>query len=104
MLRANSWLLDPPFFTVKVLRKLTGILEEPGILGNYWEDVLGGLSNVGIMLQISGCVLMLRFKKWDSCIRTALHPLRRVAIGRGDESHVVTESVPEGEASSFIIP
>jgi hypothetical protein len=47
MLRASSWLLDPPFFTVKVLRKLTGILEEPGILGNYWEDVLGGLSNVG---------------------------------------------------------
>jgi len=34
MLRASSWLLDPPFFTVKVLRKLTGILEEPGILGN----------------------------------------------------------------------
>jgi hypothetical protein len=66
MLRASSWLLDPPFFTVKVLRRLTGILDEPGILDNYGEDVLGGLSNVGIMLQISGCASMLRFKKWDS--------------------------------------
>jgi hypothetical protein len=47
MLRASSWLLDPPFFTVKVLRRLTGILDEPGILGNYWEDALRGLSNVG---------------------------------------------------------
>jgi hypothetical protein len=55
-----------------------------------------------IMLQISGCVLMLRFKKWDSW--STPYPLRRVAIGRGDESHVVTERVPKGEASSFIIP
>jgi hypothetical protein len=44
MLRASSWLLDPPFFTVKVLRKLTGILEEPGIFGDYWDNALRGLS------------------------------------------------------------
>jgi hypothetical protein len=32
MLRESNWLLDPPFFMAKVLRKLTGILLVPGIL------------------------------------------------------------------------
>ena len=35
MFNASSWLLlEPPFLTVKLLRKLTGILEVPGILDN----------------------------------------------------------------------
>jgi len=32
MFRDSNWLFELPFLTVKVLRKLTGILEEPGIL------------------------------------------------------------------------
>jgi hypothetical protein len=35
MFSDSNWLLDPPFFTVKLLRKLTGILEVPGILGAF---------------------------------------------------------------------
>jgi hypothetical protein len=31
MLRESNWPLEPPFFKVKVFRKLTGILEVPGI-------------------------------------------------------------------------
>lgn len=31
MFNARSWLLEPLFFTVKLLRKLTGILELPGM-------------------------------------------------------------------------
>jgi hypothetical protein len=33
MFSDSNWLLAAPFFTVKLLRKLTGILEVPGILG-----------------------------------------------------------------------
>lgn len=32
MFRDSNWLLELPFFTVRLLRKLTGILEVPGIL------------------------------------------------------------------------
>lgn len=32
MFRDSNWLLDPPFLTVNVLRKLTGILELPGMI------------------------------------------------------------------------
>jgi hypothetical protein len=32
MFNDNNWLLELPFLTVKLLRKLTGILEVPGIL------------------------------------------------------------------------
>lgn len=32
MLRESNWPLDEPFFMANVLRKLTGILEVPGIL------------------------------------------------------------------------
>lgn len=38
MFTASNWLLEPPFFTVKLLRKLTGILEVPGILGRVVKD------------------------------------------------------------------
>jgi hypothetical protein len=31
MFSASNWLLEPPFLTTKLLRKLTGILEVPGI-------------------------------------------------------------------------
>jgi hypothetical protein len=33
MFRDSNWLLEPPFLTVKLLRKLTGILDVPGIVG-----------------------------------------------------------------------
>jgi hypothetical protein len=36
MFNDSNWLLELPFLTVKLLRKLTGILEVPGILR---EDV-----------------------------------------------------------------
>ena len=36
MFNDSNWLLELPFLTVKLLRKLTGILEVPGILH---EDV-----------------------------------------------------------------
>jgi hypothetical protein len=31
MFSDSNWLLEPPFLTVKLLRKLTGILDVPGI-------------------------------------------------------------------------
>ena len=34
MFRDSNWPLEPPFFTVNVLRKLTGILELPGMMGD----------------------------------------------------------------------
>jgi hypothetical protein len=42
MFRASSWLLlEEPFLTAKVLRKLTGILELPGMIADRqcWENV-----------------------------------------------------------------
>ncbi len=41
MFSDSNWLRELPFFTVKLLRKLTGILEVPGILGK----VLKGYSS-----------------------------------------------------------
>jgi hypothetical protein len=38
MFRDNNWLLELPFLTVKLFRKLTGILEVPGI---FPEDMSG---------------------------------------------------------------
>jgi hypothetical protein len=41
MLRASNWLLEPLLATVKLLRKLTGILELPGMIGAALaEDIL----------------------------------------------------------------
>jgi hypothetical protein len=36
--RESNWLLELPFLTVKLLRKLTGILEVPGILRDDRND------------------------------------------------------------------
>lgn len=36
--RDSNWLLEPPFLTVKVLRKLTGILELPGMMGELSRE------------------------------------------------------------------
>jgi hypothetical protein len=41
MFSDSNWLLAAPFFAVKLLRKLTGILEVPGILGRVLMDDLG---------------------------------------------------------------
>jgi hypothetical protein len=41
MFNDSNWLLAAPFLTVKLLRKLTGILEVPGILGRVLMDDLG---------------------------------------------------------------
>ena len=38
MFRESNWVLELPFLTVKLLRKLTGILEVPGILGRVLVD------------------------------------------------------------------
>jgi hypothetical protein len=38
MFSDSNWLLEPPFFTVKLLRKLTGILELPGIVGVFSKN------------------------------------------------------------------
>jgi hypothetical protein len=35
MFSDSNWLLEPPFLTVNVLRKLTGILELPGMMGGF---------------------------------------------------------------------
>jgi hypothetical protein len=35
MLSDSNWLLELPFLTVKLLRKLTGIRDVPGILGGF---------------------------------------------------------------------
>jgi hypothetical protein len=35
MFSDSNWPLEPPFFTVNVLRKLTGILELPGMMGEF---------------------------------------------------------------------
>jgi hypothetical protein len=38
MFNASSWLLEPLFFIAKLLRKLTGIIELPGILINCTRE------------------------------------------------------------------
>jgi hypothetical protein len=40
MFSDSNWLLEPPFFTVKLLRKLTGILDVPGIFAVGLKDAL----------------------------------------------------------------
>jgi hypothetical protein len=35
MFRESNWVLELPFLTVKLLRKLTGIRDVPGILGGF---------------------------------------------------------------------
>jgi hypothetical protein len=40
MFSDSNWLLEPPFFTVKLLRKLTGILDVPGIFAVGSKDAL----------------------------------------------------------------
>ena len=84
MLRARSWLLEPPFFTVKVLRRLTGILEVPGISGD-WEDVLGGLLKVGN--HASNMKLRVEVQKVGFLVRTRL-------FGRGDNHMLLRRGPP----------
>ena len=49
--RDSNWLLELPFFTVKLLRKLTGILEVPGISR---EDVkICGQEGLALEVEIS---------------------------------------------------
>jgi hypothetical protein len=43
MFRESNWPLEPPFLTVNVLRKLTGILELPGMMGEFVERNCGRL-------------------------------------------------------------
>jgi len=46
MFSDNNWLLEPPFLTVNVLRKLTGILELPGMMGDFVVRSLTDVQNV----------------------------------------------------------
>jgi hypothetical protein len=39
MFSESNWLLELPFFTVKVLRRLTGIRDVPGMMGDLAEKI-----------------------------------------------------------------
>ena len=66
MFRDSNWLLEPPFLTVKLLRKLTGILDVPGILGTCVK--MRGLDGGSVVSNVSGWT-----KKWDArCTRQGL--------------------------------
>jgi hypothetical protein len=61
MLSDSNWLLELPFLTVKLLRKLTGIRDVPGILGRIFEDGFE-LMGAAVVSNVFGQVKKLRCK------------------------------------------